>query len=101
MGRTEVEREVGRKPFRVTAVELESERLQSVVAAGDDASRYRAIESVGRIVRNIKNADRASVAQRIAAEPIVAEDRDCKADLRRRGRRACQTCGEENRTKRS
>src|SRR5437763_13877112 len=99
MNDAEVERETGRQSLRVAAVQLEPERLQSVVTGGHGADRRRCIPSARRIVRNVENADRPAVAERIAAEAVVGEHRGGDANLRRGPWRIDQPGGEQDGTK--
>src|SRR3954452_2087969 len=76
-----VHSEVGPNAPRVTGVQRNSEALQPFVVSRDDGSRKCSVKSVGGVVRQVKDADRPSVAERVAPKSLVGVDRCYCTDL--------------------
>src|SRR6266542_445247 len=77
----QVKRWAAPERHRISDAFLEAERIYAVVR--DDASRDTRIEAARMIVGEVEFGDWATGAQRIAAEPGLAEQRQARAHLRR------------------
>lgn len=86
VGCSNIEGEAGIQSFGEARVDLYTQRLDAIVTARDERSGHRSIHPVRRIIGQIEDRDWPVIAQGIAAQAIITEDRCSDPDFAK-GRR--------------
>lgn len=86
MSYSKVEGKAGIQSFGISRVDLQTERLDAIVAAGDEGPGHGSIKPAWRIIVEIDDCDGSVITQRIAAEAIITEDRRRDPNLAEGGR---------------